>query len=74
MNKILSDLSQKYENGLVFKSAPPTTKKIKKKQLEDEDDEDEEQRQRIVQLYKAGKYKYSLFNPDNVRLLDKPCP
>lgn len=44
MNKILSDLSQKYENGLVFKSAPPTTKKIKKKQLEDEDDEDEEQR------------------------------
>lgn len=74
MAKTLIDLSQKYENGLVYKSAPIVNKKIKKKQPDEEDDEDEEQRLKIVQLYKAGKYKYSLFNPDNVRLLDKPFP
>jgi hypothetical protein len=48
MTKILSDLSQKYENGLVYKSAPIVSKKIKKKQADEEDDEDEEQRLRIV--------------------------
>jgi hypothetical protein len=48
MAKTLIDLAQKYENGLVYKSAPPVSKKIKKKLPDDEEDEDEEQRLKIA--------------------------
>ena len=69
----MQDLSYKYENGIVYKKEPVFQNKKRKSTeprcayyAEDEMDEDEEQRLKNIKLYRAGKYKYSLFNPQNV--------
>lgn len=69
---LLTDLQQKYDQGIVYKAAPISKRKSKYLTEFGEDfDEEEELRVHKQQIYKYNKYKYSLFNPKNVKLVHK---
>ncbi len=72
VTKCLTDLGQKYDNGIVFKSPPV----IKRKNVKNPDDDFEEEDVKVKNnsLYKLRKYQYSLFNPNNVHFLKQPFP